>query len=1022
MADIRISFPVDLGKGREVTDEVVEQYHQHVEKDVARGFFPLGHNTVWHGGVHVYGGEGATVHALFDGVVVAARLAPVPAEGPGPFGSANFIVVQHEVRGSALNSASSKRKYRNSKYYRFFSLYMHLGSLPLEANEAALEQIGWLTRPAEHALSASVGAGGRNKKADVELVQTLLTQAGIECGPIDGGCGSKTINAIKTLQDTYLYSNPDGRIDLGGSSWKALQFAALGTPARDGIDEALLGELAKGEPINPNKPIAGGQQLWVLGNDTPAAGTWMIQWEVFSEENLFDDFTEVADEGTYTADPTVIRSTLKADAWLPGDDITSQQVAEFYASHPDAKKLRDYVVKFRSEWAADLDAMMAALSTRFWTEGLRPQLEPYMWYPALQADAELPDPLHFHYNPTRFAQVLRDLEYRRELPPPPPPPPPKVDDDDDDVVVPGETDVPPDDEFLLYDAASDMVYVVTPAMLATLMRENDKLARMAATLKQARQDAKDRPRDQQLNAVNPTLKELLAITNTKGDPSDPHGIPELKEFWYKKSNEKVVPIYVGEKKFATLANKVKGSKLTQKFGKVVGTKDGKNNRPVPKFELWDHEFCKDEGTLLDFIDSAHPSLLARMLGGAQADAFFEKYPRLFRKGVGGKYQSPDGHLTASAEVKFLRWAYQAKTTGEFDRDAGKATAKISVGGSVSLIEGKADANFYLPNQTGLRLPVSSDPSHYIGLRLKIMGEVGGFIGATAELAGTATVAWKPQEDGKVGMGVDAGLEAFAGVKVEGKVGAGFEWYNPESREWKVLAEITLKGSAAAGIGATVKFYVHIDSEGTFRIFFKAELTIGVGLGGGVEAKISIQQILDFLWALLTQADWGRILEMSFEAFIQASEMMVGSAMAGVLGPIGLGLYLVANFASWWDDQGKITDMAENILANKAPYLLERGTPEAKGMAIYRLTQASWMWDETSETASLKVLKTARNKREAEKILKSIDPKARDPKASTSARNAARTVQRGYDLLSGLVDWGEQTQLDEYLAGLGISVS
>ena len=86
MADIRISFPVDLGKGREVTDEVAEQYFQHVEKDVARGFFPLGHNTVWHGGVHVYGGENTPVYAMFDGTVVAAYLEWVGAEDTTPGG------------------------------------------------------------------------------------------------------------------------------------------------------------------------------------------------------------------------------------------------------------------------------------------------------------------------------------------------------------------------------------------------------------------------------------------------------------------------------------------------------------------------------------------------------------------------------------------------------------------------------------------------------------------------------------------------------------------------------------------------------------------------------------------------------------------------------------------------------------------------------------------------------------------------------------------------------------------------
>ncbi|MGK0361701.1 MAG: hypothetical protein ACI9U2_004019, partial [Bradymonadia bacterium] len=93
----------------------------------------------------------------------------------------------------------------------------------------------------------------------------------------------------------------------------------------------------------------------------------------------------------------------------------------------------------------------------------------------------------------------------------------------------------------------------------------------------------------------------------------------------------------------------------------------------------------------------------------------------------------------------------------------------------------------------------------------------------------------------------------------------------------------------------------------------------------------------------------------------------------------------------------------------------------KGMAINRLCDASWMWDETAETAALKVLKSAKSRREVEKVLKSVDPDGRDPNASWSKRSAARTVERGYDLMSGLVDWGEQDALDNFLISKGINI-
>ncbi len=79
-------------------------------------------------------------------------------------------------------------------------------------------------------LQGSVGKGGQNLPDDVHAVQALLVQIGLKPDPADGVCGAPTIAAIKEFQSRFT-SAPDGRIDVGGTTWKKLTEAAAPTSA-----------------------------------------------------------------------------------------------------------------------------------------------------------------------------------------------------------------------------------------------------------------------------------------------------------------------------------------------------------------------------------------------------------------------------------------------------------------------------------------------------------------------------------------------------------------------------------------------------------------------------------------------------------------------------------------------------------------------------------------------------------------------------------------------------------------------
>jgi hypothetical protein len=76
-------------------------------------------------------------------------------------------------------------------------------------------------------IGASVGKGGINNKTDVTLVQHLLNAQvgamGLPALDEDGRIGDNSIKAIVRYQQMVLgIANPDGRIDVGGGTWKAL--------------------------------------------------------------------------------------------------------------------------------------------------------------------------------------------------------------------------------------------------------------------------------------------------------------------------------------------------------------------------------------------------------------------------------------------------------------------------------------------------------------------------------------------------------------------------------------------------------------------------------------------------------------------------------------------------------------------------------------------------------------------------------------------------------------------------------
>lgn len=94
--------------GKAFTQALARGHHEKVESSSHGGYFPLGANNHWHGGVHLPMPAGSDVFAPFDATIVAARLDPDPAHAMQPDGHTNFILLRHEISPTYYNLFQGK--------------------------------------------------------------------------------------------------------------------------------------------------------------------------------------------------------------------------------------------------------------------------------------------------------------------------------------------------------------------------------------------------------------------------------------------------------------------------------------------------------------------------------------------------------------------------------------------------------------------------------------------------------------------------------------------------------------------------------------------------------------------------------------------------------------------------------------------------------------------------------------------------------------------------------------------------
>lgn len=348
MTQTNFAFPVKLDGSFEVNTANIAKFYSHVEKEHKGGYYPLGGNTIWHGGIHLRVARGTEVFATLPGKIVAARLPENEGIAIRRYGHIGFILLEHVFKSQKL-----------------YSLYCHLDNLPLSASNQKIQKIAWLA------------SGGIQQNLDrMKTGAVVKFDIPVKAGDLLWFSGEYGSPGSGTQAGTPMYSAAPG-------SYGGMPVAPIVIPSsRTGL---LHWEVFSEAQIFNKGPLATPPQTlrpWQVAEDT--------------DENFNVDQKTILD--------------LFPRSMTDDENLTTGELATFYKDdlNGNASSLRDTACRFVSEWGIpDLEQACKELKNR-WPFLPSPQdnIEPFQWWKqAATAGVALPASPHvWHYHPVRILE------------------------------------------------------------------------------------------------------------------------------------------------------------------------------------------------------------------------------------------------------------------------------------------------------------------------------------------------------------------------------------------------------------------------------------------------------------------------------------------------------------------------------------------------------------------------------------------------------------------------------------------
>jgi hypothetical protein len=265
-----LCFPIPFDGSLSVNAKGLEACYKHIEKDFPGGYYPIGGNTVWHGGVHLRSSDGKPMgfYSMLNGKIIAARLASTEDGSQGVFGSHNFIITEHM-----------------HKENKFYCLYIHLHFLTSDVDKEFLSNLPWLNHNSTSNVEAwKVASSSLNIRSKSSADASKVLESGLPKGTV-----------VKIL------SNPTGTADgwqyveaLGKKGFVSAKYLekSTSTTTTQAFDQATFDKCISGKIVKLDIPIKSGDLLWKSG--FYGSKSWLgnyqanlLHWEIFSEAKLF---------------------------------------------------------------------------------------------------------------------------------------------------------------------------------------------------------------------------------------------------------------------------------------------------------------------------------------------------------------------------------------------------------------------------------------------------------------------------------------------------------------------------------------------------------------------------------------------------------------------------------------------------------------------------------------------------------------------------------------------------------------
>ncbi len=341
-------------QGDAEVDAAARVYFLHTELAGKGGYYPIGLSGQWHGGVHLFAPRGTEVRAMTDGVVVAARNAE-----PGPLGSANFVLLRHEV---LFGDPKDDRR------FVFYSLYMHLLRFDPERDATDAEKKGqaradeaaapeWLTLtkqvPADKDAAAGEAPAAKPAKKAKKTADDDDDDAPRKEQPLLPAVGDG-IDALRRGEVALLPADGPGARRVAAGS-------VIGRIGETGDEDEL-------EPVLHLEVFANSQWRNIV-DLLGVHGRFWYDVEADSDDNLLVDAESLLRQVL----PTIDRKKRKQDPTFlrAGRRVRPDDIENFF-KEPDDPELRDRlrlaITRHVSEWSDQVDWVKLLASAQNWDD------------------------------------------------------------------------------------------------------------------------------------------------------------------------------------------------------------------------------------------------------------------------------------------------------------------------------------------------------------------------------------------------------------------------------------------------------------------------------------------------------------------------------------------------------------------------------------------------------------------------------------------------------------------------------